>query len=173
MTYVAVTPREGVTGKGQPEEEGAGGRHARLRAGAHARRSLTALQAFTQRHRGGRVADQPRKRFDPYAGVLTDEEAEAPTVRGRTLWHDGAGSPADQWAYLRAGAWAPGEQHWLVERIAQAYGLIVLALTVAVTVPLWVAQRPSRTLVTVTVGVLWWAATQADYGPGMSVGGAP
>ncbi len=173
MTYVAVTPREGVTGNGQPGEGGAVGLHARLRAGPRARRSLTALREFTQRHRGGRVVDQPRKRFDPYAGVLTEEEEAAPTVRGRTLWHDGAASPADQWAYLRAGAWAPGEQHWLVERIAQAYGLIVLALTIVVTVPLWVAQRPSRTALAVTVGVLWWAATTADYGPGMSVGGTP
>lgn len=173
MTYVAVTPREGVTGKGQPEEGGAGASEARARAGARARRIVTAAQAFTQRHWSGRVAEQPRKRFDPYAGVLTEQEEAAPTVRGRTLWHDGAASPADQWAYLRAGAWAPGEQHWLVERVAQAYGLIVLALTIVVTVPLWVAQRPSRTALAVTVGVLWWAATTADYGPGMSVGGTP
>lgn len=173
MPFVPVTEREGAKGKGQVADGAAGEAHGQPRAGTRTRRIVAAAQEFTQRHRAGRVADRPRKRFDPYADVLTDDEAEAPTVRGRTLWHNGAASPADQWAYLRAGAWAPGEQHWLVEFLAKAYGLLVLTLTLAVTVPLWVAQRPSRTALAVIVGVLWWAATRADAVPGKSVGGAP
>ncbi len=161
MTFVAVTPSE--TGNRKPEvgEGDESGLHARTRRDAHARGRIVAVgQAITQRVQARRVAVKPAKRFDPYAGVLTDDEAAAPTVRGRTLWHDGAASPADQWEYLRAGAWAPGEHHRLVEALAKTYGLLLLVLTIAVTVPLWLAQRPSRTALAVTVGLLWWAATQ-------------
>lgn len=166
MPFVSVTDRE--TGKPEPEvgERPAGERQAQARVPARTRgRIVTAFGSITQRVRARRVAARPVKRVDPYAGVLTDDEAAAPTVRGRTLWHDGAASPAEQWEYLRAGAWAPGEQHRLVEALAKTYGLLLLVLTVAVTVPLWLAQRPSRTALAVTVGLLWWAATQTGGTP--------
>lgn len=166
MTFVAVTP--GETGNRKPEvgEGDESGPHARTRRDASARGRMVAVRdAVTQRVRARRVTARPVKRIDPYAGVLTDDEEAAPTVRGRTLWHDGAASPADQWAYLRAGAWAPGEQHRLVEALAKTYGLLLLVLTVAVTVPLWLAQRPSRTALALTVGLLWWAATQTGTTP--------
>jgi hypothetical protein len=129
---------------------------------------VAAARAVTQRVQARRVAARPAKWIDPYADVLTDTEAEAPAARERSLWTDGAASPADQWEYLRAGAWAPGEQHRLVEAVAKLYGLLILALTVAVTVPLWLAQRPSRTALAVVVLALWWAATRVDAAGGTS-----
>jgi hypothetical protein len=134
---------------------------------------VAAVRSVTQRAWSRRVATRPAKWIDPYADVLTDTEAEAPAARGRSLWTDGAASPADQWEYLRAGAWAPGEQHRLVEAVAKLYGVLVLALTVAVTVPLWLTQRPSRTALAVVVGALLWAAFHADTAPIKVLEGAP
>lgn len=166
MPFVSVTDRE--TGKSEPEtvDHPAGEGQAQPRAGARTRDRIVAVgEAVTHRVRARRVAARPVKRVDPYAGVLTDDEEAAPSVRGHSLWRDGAASPADQWEYLRAGAWAPGEQHRLVEAIAKTYGLLLLVLTVAVTVPLWLAQRPSRTALAATVGLLWWAATRTGGAP--------
>lgn len=165
MAFVSVTEREGGKGKGEPGERPAEAPIGQPRAGARTRgRIVTAYRDITQRVRSRRVAARPVKRVDPYADVLTDDEKATPTVRGRSLWQDGPASPADQLAYLRAGAWAPGDQHWLVEAMAKLYGLLVLALTVAVAVPLWLAQRPSRTALTLTVLALWWAAGLVDTG---------
>lgn len=175
MTFVAVTA--GETGNRKPEV-GEGDEptlHARTRRDAHARgRIVTAYRDVTQRVRSRRVAARPAKWVDPYADVLTDDEKAAPAIRGRSLWHDGPASPHEQWEYLRAGAWAPGDQHWLVEAVAKLYGLLVLALTVAVAVPLWLAQRPSRTALTLAVLALWWAAGIVDTPAAKTlIGGAP
>lgn len=166
MAFVSVTDRE--TGNRKPEqaETPAGEGQAQPRAGARTRgRIVTAYRDVTQRVQARRVAAQPAKWVDPYADVLTDDEKAAPAIRGRSLWHDGAASPSDQWEYLRAGAWAPGEQHRLVEALAKTYGLLLLVLTIAVTVPLWLAQRPSRTALAGVVGLLLWAATQTGGAP--------
>ncbi len=174
MTFVSVTDRERGKGKGEVGETDTPG-FTRGRVATRTRgRMVAALAAITQRVQARRVPTAPAKWVDPYADVLTDTEKAAPAVRGRSLWHDGPASPAEQWEYLRAGAWAPGEQHWLVEAVAKLYGLVVLALTVAVAVPLWLAQRPSRTALTLTVLALWWAAGLVDTPTAdVTVGGAP
>ena len=46
--------------------------------------------------------------------------------------------------------------HGLVKRAGKVYGYLALTLTIAVTYPLWVTQRPSRlALTTVLTGILW------------------
>lgn len=189
MPYVSLTEREEATGTGQPEEGSASDSHAGTRAPARMRPIVAALSTVTQRvraHRAGRAASDTRWEADGLAeklaggstkvDVRTEQERAAPDVRGRSLWADGPASPADQWEYLRAGAWAPGEQHWSVETLGRIYGLLALAVTIAVAVPTWTVQRPSRLALAVVIGLIWWGATLADappVPPAPAAGGAP
>lgn len=189
MTFVVVTDSQQTTDNSQPGEETPGETQARTRVGTRARDRMVAAvrAAVTQRAQARRVAGpvesggwQPRGLPEDLGGKSdrrTDAEKAAPDVRGANLWIDGPASPAEQWAYLRAGAWAPGEQHGVVEAVAKAYGLLVWAVTVAVVVPLWVLQRPGRTALALVVGLLWWAAAGLDAPPPVDPaavqGGAP
>lgn len=153
MTYVAVgNGREGQTGQGNVGDTLQEGGHARAPR-ARARGSITAaLSVVTQR-----VGESRAQRQSPVT-----EDGSPDKVRGRSPWQEGAATPAGVLAYTRAGDWVPGEQEVWLERLGKAYGYLALLITVAVTYPLWIVQRPSRfALASALLGLLWltWSAT--------------
>lgn len=150
MTFVAVGDRA----EGRADKEGTPGEGGKAQPRARARTrsgSVTRWSALTER-----VADVRAAR-----GAV-GEDGQPDPVRGRSPWTAGAASPAAVLAYTRAGSWVPGEQDLWLERLGKLYGYLALAITVLVTLPLWVIQRPSRLGLTLIVGVLLYVT----WGPG-------
>jgi hypothetical protein len=83
----------------------------------------------------------------------TDLERAAPEVGRQSFWREGPASIPDIWAYTRAGAFAPGERHWLLEWGGFAYGVFAIIATIPLYIGAFILQRFSR-LVAVVIVVL-------------------
>lgn len=123
---------------------------------------VAALAAITQRVQDRRVAAVLVKRVDPYAGVLTDEEAVAPTGRDG-WWTVGPLPPKQQWAAFVGKLHAA--DHWLVWLVMALVAGSACAVGIAGAGVTWLSQHLGATAIGGVALALWWAAA--------TTGGAP
>lgn len=152
----SVTVGDGGGGKGQGGQDANDGTLRAAGAGAGAREAIvTQLRNVTQSAQAWR--DQRR-------ATATPEEAAAPQIRRRNLWHDGPAPAAEVVDHTRSGAWLLGEQNVWFERVGKAYGYAVaLPVTLLCGLVAWLIQRPLKRLLPVlVVGTALWMSWPAD-----------
>jgi hypothetical protein len=107
--------------------------------------------------------DPPIGLWDRYVSGFRSAQRRWTEMLGRLAemdpWKQRPESLAEQWAYVRAGDWVPGEQHPWLERAGKLYGTFALAVTALFYSGAWVCKRPMRltyTLLAVAAFVTPW-----------------